>query len=367
MGNTIKIPRLFAKFGLPHSNPSKATRSAGFDASVFDHKGGVWCRRDGSDWLLTRTTPDNQYGLPWGKWAKLLIMLLATAAHSRGTRRIDLPSIAKTLSAMGINSASGGATGNISALKESISRLLGTRFISIDGRYAGDMSDWVQQWVLWVESGLQGHLAPTQVHDEAAKPFVIADSFALWDDAETPYIELSEAFYDMCLHDSIDLDADAVRSLQRSVRQLEAYCWLNTIGARGLGPVTLKSGTIARQLGYTCPAAEAKAGLLEALEAIKLVWPEVEFGSELGHAELSLIGFKTSGSKVMSAAPAKAGTITVTVSMTHVRQIAVETTNDEQAMRFLGRVSRKAARRTGTPEERAIASASTATVSDWKK
>lgn len=367
MGNTIKIPRLFAKFGLPHSNPSKAGRSAGFDGSVFDHRGGVWVRRDGNDWLLVRTTSDNEFGLPWGKWAKLLIMLLATAAHSRGTRRIDLPSIAKTLSAMGIQSASGGATGNISALKESISRLLGTRFISIDGRYAGDMSDWVQQWVLWVESGLQGHLAPTLVHEEAAKPFVIADSFSLWDESEQPYIELSEAFFAMCIDDAIDLDADAVRGLQRSVRSLEAYCWLNVIGSRGLGPITLKSGTIARQLGYTCPPSEAKAGLLEALEAIKLVWHEIEFGSELGHAELSLIGFKTSGSKAMSAIPAKAGTITVTVSMTHVRQLAVETTNDEQALRFFGRVSRKAAGKAGTPEERAIASASTATVADWKK
>lgn len=367
MGTTIKIPRLFAKFGLPHSNPSRAARSAGFDGGVFDHRGGVWVRRDGNDWLLVRTTSDNEFGLPWGKWAKLLIMLLATAAHSRGTRRIDLPSIAATLAAMGIQSASGGINGNISALKESIHRLLGTRFISIDGRYAGDMTTWVEQWVLWVESGLQGHLAPTLVHEEAAKPFVIADSFSLWDETDTPYIELSEAFFAMCIDDSIDLDADAVRGLQRSVRQIEAYCWLNALGARNLGSVTLKSGTIARQLGYTCPASEAKAGLLEALEAIKALWPELEYGSELGHAELSLMGYKNNGSKVMSAAPAKAGTITVTVGLTHVRQLAVDQTNDKQAMKFLGRIERKAAGRSGTPEERAIAGASTATVADWKK
>lgn len=388
----LYIPRVFAVFGLPHSDPMevKGTDTNGL-AAPYDLDGRYWVRQDGpganADWRVKRSwlaVEPSEHGLPHGKWAKLAVIMLATAARDTGSRKLSLGSIAETLRTMGIASSSGGETGNIRPMKETIERLLGAVFTYLppepdgldreavrtlrEGREA-----WLEDLVITAKSGLKMRRLP----DEAAIRFTIADSFTGWRDGGAEIV-LSESFYRMCVEDEIALDEGTVRAVQRSAVALEAYAFLNARVRWNKGGVSLSPLMLARQLGAVGPSREFRRRLKEAVEKIGPRWHDLDVRFVDGEAMLDPTGGRTKGGSVaLHAGSKKEGSIVVMTCEPHVRSIKMKKAADEVfktdasgqslGQQIAGDFARKAAAVTGSKHDRLLDEARTATPENWMR
>lgn len=386
----LYIPRVFAVFGLPHSDPMevKGTDTNGL-AAPYDLDGRYWVRQDGpganADWRVKRSwlvVEPSEHGLPHGKWAKLAVIMLATAARETGNRRLSLGSIAETLRAMGIASSSGGETGNIRPMKEMFDRLLGAIFTYLPPEPEGldreavrtireVRESWLEDLVITAKSGLKMRRLP----DEAAIRFMIADSFTGWRDGGAEIV-LSESFYRMCVEDEIALDEGTVRAVQRSAVALEAYAFLNARVRWNKGGVSLSPLMLARQLGAVGPSREFRRRFKEAVIKIGGRWTDLDVRFVDGDAMLDPTGGRTKGGyAALHAGSKKEGSIVVMTCEPHVRSQRMKQAADEVikadafgqklGKQVLGGIARKAAAKSGTAEQRILAEVQTATPKSW--
>lgn len=403
----LYIPRPFAIFGLPHSDPAKAKGDTGLPAP-FAPDARYWVRRDGggvdASWKVRRswlTVFPSGHGLPYGKWATLLIIMLATKARETGSRTVRLGSINETLGAMGIRSASGGETGNIGPLKESVHRLLGSEFTYLphesddeldahtedDGyllpspsRYVTALREGREAWLKeWVEAAKAGFRIGSLPDDKAVR-FRITDAAKVWSehcrDAE---VTLSETFFRMATEDEVALDEQTVRGIQNSAIALDAYTFLNARvrwirRASELSPLLL-----AHQLGTVSPSREFRRRFKEAVgKIVEAGWADLDVRFRDGTFSLDFAGGRTKAGKVaLHATSTKEGLITILTCEPHVKSISMRKAADEvikgdesgQALgqQIVGDLARKAAAATGSKHDRPLAEARTATPESWMK
>lgn len=249
MRQVFIIPELFARFGLPHSDPALINR--GDQPFNMAH----WTRRDGTQNLLCHAGHE---GLPWGKWPRMILMLLASEARSANVADISLPGITAVLGMLNCK-ATGGSTGSIGAFKVAWNRLLATRFTLTADTTKGNG-----------EGPSRGRM------------FRIAERHVGWDGAAGMRITLSHDFLELCLGDAIELDRETVTCLQRNVSALEAYIFLNHLAASRPGATSFPTSALAQQLGYACPTHEAKARLTEAIRRVRENWPEIGMDAGTG-------------------------------------------------------------------------------------
>ncbi|NUB24733.1 replication protein RepA [Azospirillum brasilense] len=351
MSKVLYIPRVFAVFGLPHSDPATVKDDNGLSAP-FNIDPRYWVRRDGggydASWLVKRswlTVQPGEAGLPFGKWAKLLTIMLATAARETDSRTIRLGSINETLSMMGIESASGGETGNIAPLKDALNRLLGAEFTYLPHESDAEINEvddgvlggreyvrklregreaWLADWLITVKSGFRLDRLP----DEKAVRFRIAESASLWSDgAKDAVVTLSEEFYEMATKDEVALDEDTVRRIQRSAINLDVYCFINARTRWNESGVTLLPILLAHQLGSVGPSRELKRRFKEAVDKIiEKGWADLDVRYTDGKAELQWTGRQTKGTAKpeLDAGSKKSGTITILTDRPHVKSVSMK-------------------------------------------
>ena len=315
---TVRIPTLFAKFGFWHSDPAKIDR-VNCLPEPFDVSPSRMVRRDGDEYLIVTQTA----GMPWGRLAKLLVVMLATEAVAADSNEIVLPSAQHVIRLLGIEGKSGHYTDSV---EEALRRLLGATFWTIERHH--DSHDIA---VAMAEAIDRGERFPDHHIIDA---FRIADGIRLFDGSGDPIrlwkgreplkLTLSKAFFDAA-KGGINLDRATWMGLSQSPVALDVYAWLNyrTVAS---GTVEIPSGAIVRQLGFTGLAHEAKGKIKLAVEG-KV---ELEGGSRSGWYATS----------------SKDGAIVLGAAVRHVAQIAenAQVSGQELAERSERRLAEKRAK-----------------------
>lgn len=338
---TVRIPTIFAKFGFWHSDPAKIDR-VNCLPEPFDVNPSRMVRRDGDEYLIV--TPAAGVGMPWGRLAKMLVVMLATEAVAADSAEIVLPSAQHVLRLLGIEGKSGHYTDSV---EESLRRLLGATFWTVERH-----NDSHEIAAAMAEAIDRGQRFPDHHIIDA---FKIAngirlfdgngDPIRLWKDREPLRITLSKAFFDAAKA-GLDLDRATWLGLSQSPVALDVYGWLNyrTVAS---GTVEIPSGAIVRQLGFTGLAHEAKGKIKLAVEGkgekkgITAFWPELDVAFVEGKVELE--GGSRSG---WYATSSKDGAIVLGTVVRHVAQIAenAQVSGQELAERSKRRLAEKKAR-----------------------
>lgn len=373
---TVRIPAVFARFGFWHSDPWKVERGNGLKAP-FDVSPYRMVRRDGDEYLMIVAGRD---GLPWGRLAKMLVALLATEAVARGGREIVLSSAQDTIRRLAIDGKGGHYTRSV---EQAIRALLGCRFYRIV-RGFGDTLDVATAWAEAID---QGRLLPEH---HALSSWTIAEGVRLWDkdgdpvrlwaDRQPLTIRLSEEF---CAEarNGVDLDHATWLGLSRSPVALDVYAWANLRCRTAFGTARIPSGSIARQLGFTCRPAEAKAKMEEAVNGnratnrrgIRDFWDlRIEFGA--GRKTLTMLG-TCRGKRIWEAmrdGDVRDGFIRLDTCVPHVSQIALDAQEigpeaAEYSAGVLAELERRAKiARDGTKADRLVESLSAASPKAWR-
>jgi len=354
---TVRIPNIFARFGFWHSDPEKLGRSNCLPAP-FDVSPSRMVRRDGDEYLIV--TPAGGVGMPWGRLAKMLVVMLATESVAADSPEIVLPSAQHVLRLLGIEGKSGHYTDSV---EEALRRLLGCTFWTLERhRDSHDVA------VAMAEAIDQGGRFPDHHIIDA---FKIAndvrlfdgngDPVRLWKGREPLKLTLSEAFF-KAAKGGIDLDQATWLGLSQSPVALDVYGWLNYRTVTS-GTVEIPSGAIVRQLGFTGLAHEAKGKIKIAVEGkgdklgIRDYWPELDVEFVEGKVELD--GGSRSG---WYATSSKDGAIILGTVIGHVAQIAenAQVSGKELAERSQRRLAERRAK-----TERAMAAMAESDPAGW--
>lgn len=356
---TIRIPAVFARFGFWHSDPVKVTRGNGMKLP-FDVNPYRMTRRDGDEYLMITAGRD---GLPWGRLAKMVVALLATEAVRTGNQVITLESAQDAIRKLGIEGK--GAHYNDS-VEAAFRKLLGSTFWSIEHGY-GDTYNIAVGMAEAFDMGTRfpDHHAVTRwtIAEDIRLFDADGEPTKLWADRQPLVIRLTDAFFEAAKA-GIDLDHATWMGLSQSPVALDVYAWLN-FRAGGVAGAEIASGLLARQLGFTVLAHEAKAKAKEALEGtekrkgIRDYWPEVDVGFREGEADLKggpRIGWYKKD--------AKDGGIVLGANIRHVSQIEL---NAQVAGQELAETSKRVAERQARQvrTEKAMAAMASSDPADW--
>lgn len=161
-----------------------------------DQAGTSFERRNGTFWLRITSTQ----GLPWGKYARLIICWLTTEAVRTRTPTIRLgESLSDFITDLGLSST-GGRSGTICRVREQAQRLFSSRILW----HAGDEG-----------SGGEGILS-----GEWGAPWQPQSKVRFGEQ-----IHLSERFFSSAISRPVPIDLRVLRVL-RSPLALDIYCWL---------------------------------------------------------------------------------------------------------------------------------------------
>lgn len=241
---TVYMPTVFVQAMLPCRDPGPES---------------IWTRTSGRVTIRmqsglrptgTHNAPGpGTIGLPYGTYARLLLSWVATEALRNKSPDIrlgrDMPSFASSL---GLNSMSGGPTGQLTRLIDQIRRLFASSVTMIDS------SDEQR-----LDSG------------GMTSPFWSTGT----DFYENPFgcrVSLSDDFYRELVSHSVRLDPDCVRVLNRSPLALDIYCWLRTKADSQRGRRMFTWEELREQFGSQAVAMKKfrelwRASLARALEA----------------------------------------------------------------------------------------------------
>lgn len=177
----------FVRFSLPH-------RAIG--ENFFE-------RHDG-DMMTTFMCPPG-IGMPYGKWPRLLLIFLTTAAVRTRAREIDLASSMSEFMKSLCSTVTGGTNGSIRPFKNQLIRTLSlTSTVSIVEKVQARLRN------APVADEFEVHWAVVQTDQKSGLP---------------SKVRLGERMFDQMLKSAVPLDMRAVRALQQSPLSLDLYAW----------------------------------------------------------------------------------------------------------------------------------------------
>ena len=252
---------------LPHRDPKKPT----------------WVKSNGDFSLVLSSGVDKRgefIGLPYGSIPKLLLFWFVTTAIKTQSRHIQLgDSLNGFLREIGLDPKTGGGKrGDARRMKDEMTKLVNCRisFIYEDGNQ------------------IRG--------SRSSRDMLVAEESVVWWDFQNPdersilecRITLSEAFYEAATRNPVPFDFRALVALKHSPLAIDLYCWATwrvfVMTQRGEKQASVKiwgDGSLADQFGSQYSTSfHFKERLGEALEAVRLVWPQ--FDCELSSARLIL-------------------------------------------------------------------------------
>lgn len=232
--------RLFAQLSLPYRDPGDVPR---------------WVRRNGALELVVQPAPlTDGWAYPYGVLPRVLVTWMATEAVRTKERTLVLGgSLSSFLHALGLH-RKGGRRGDITRLREQMTRLFGSRLVvygmteHFDAMAAVALADGYQLW--W---------SPRRPADEP-----------LWQSTVT----LSEPFFQSVVERPVPVDLDALAQLRGSALRLDIYTWLTYRMSYLHKPTTVPWESLAFQFGggYT-ESRMFKRQFLRQLAAVRVVYP----------------------------------------------------------------------------------------------
>lgn len=244
------MARVFVQATLPH----KSTDSL------------VYTRRNGH--LTLKITADKDFGLPYGRYPRLLLAWMTREACRKKSRRLELGnSLSSFMAQLGLT-PTGGRSGTIPRLRDQMTRLFLSTVSFTDYDPTG------------------GRIADDR--------FTVADRTRLWwspsNDQETPffgsYVVLSELGYRALAERPVPVDMSALRSL-RSPLALDVYCWLTYRNSYLRRPTRIPWPALAAQFGagYS-DRRNFKRKFRNALRQVLMLYPEARVAQVSGGLRL---------------------------------------------------------------------------------
>lgn len=206
------MARVFVQATLPH----KSTDSL------------VFTRRNGR--LTLKVTADKEFGLPYGRYPRLLLAWMTREACRTKCRRLELGhSLSSFMAQLGLT-PTGGHSGTIPRLRDQMTRLFlstvsFTEYDPSRGKLADDRFAVADRTRLW--------WSPSE-----------ADDRPLWGS----YVVLSELGYRALAEKPVPVDMAALRRL-RSPLALDIYCWLTYRNSYLRRPTRIPWPALAAQFG----------------------------------------------------------------------------------------------------------------------
>lgn len=237
--------RLFAQLSLPYRDPGDAAE---------------WRRRNGALTLIVNPgyvpgpNGDPMRAYPFGVLPRLLVTWMATEAVRTRERTLVLGgSLNSFLRVLGLH-RKGGPRGDISRLRDQMTRLFGSRLVVLgmtehfDAMAAVAMADGYELW--W---------SPRRPADEP-----------LWQSTVT----LSEPFFRSVVEAPVPVDLAALAELRGSALRLDIYTWLTYRMSYLRKPTTVPWESLAFQFGGDYKQLrQFKANFLRQLAAVRVVYP----------------------------------------------------------------------------------------------
>ncbi len=260
------LSRIFCQLALPHREPKPDP--------VTGQVPAMWVRKNGALTLRLRPglvgvgTPDERLGYPFGVIPRFLLIFISTAVvrgnglHS-DQLTIDLGSMRGFLRQIGVNSATGGASGSATRLRDQITRLAYANIAITETRevgagvwnHFGENFGFVQSVDLWWSDKDHG------------------TSGTLWQNT----ITLTQAFRDSVKASAVPIDARALSLLQQAKAgplALDLFVWLNHRNYSLRRSVVVPWPLLNAQLGSSyAQTRQFKANLVKALNIVRLAWP----------------------------------------------------------------------------------------------
>ena len=239
-----------------------------------DPKRGSYTRKNGDSSLSIQTGLDadgNEIGLPYGALVRLLLFWIISEANRTKSRTLNLgDSINAFLRLVGLDPKTGnGKRGDMKRLREQMNRLFQCR-ISFKRTESGEQ----RKGISWLNMD-------------------VAPKGELWWDVHSPeqatlfesYIVLGEEFYNAVTENPAPFDFRALCALKHSPMAIDLYAWLTwrvfamTKAGETQAAIPLNGADgIAQQFGSNYTRADHfKAALSEGLEAVKQVWPQLDY------------------------------------------------------------------------------------------
>lgn len=241
------LSKIFVIANLPHRDPVDERH---------------WIKKNGS--VVLRLSAGERYmgdtlvnlGLPFGSYARLILVWISTQALLQKTRHIRLKqSLSAFMRDLGLR-PTGGATGTITSFKEQFMRLCACK-ITIESRDPGD------------------DLVGTQF-------FIVEDKFVKWiKDARgadiTSYendIILSEKFYEIITKSSVPFEFQVISALKQSPLALDCYFWLTYRSYTLKKPTVVSWEQLMLQMGSQYNKADNfRTKFLNVKRQIELIYP----------------------------------------------------------------------------------------------
>jgi hypothetical protein len=243
-----------------------------------------YTRRNGRDTLTLTSGTDNRgdfIGLPYGSIPRLLLYWFVSEAIRTQSRHLSLGSTANGfLRTIGLDPGTGrGKRGDVTRLREQWRRLVGCR-ISFS-RQEGDAIKGSEKTLDMLVSE----------QSETWWDFSKADSEPNSDTGQQGLFDgsvmLSEVFYQAITRSPVPFDFRALCALKSSPFAIDLYIWLTwRVFALGKAPIKNTQGRsaivplseLADQIGSTYTRErDFKEALSEGLEAVKQIWPQLDY------------------------------------------------------------------------------------------
>ena len=255
---------------LPLRNPGKAT---------------VWARKNGHYTLIIQSGIDEETlqprGLPYGEWARLLLLWITTEAKRTGSPHIKLGrSFTNFVRLVGGDpDKGGGKRGDAKRLKDQMLRLLDCH---IDFRYNTGTN----------EEGGRDKL-----------PMEIAPKNRLWWNTKNPDQEalfeselvLGDEFFQSIMNHPVQVDLRVVIALKKELNQssfaIDVYIWtsarIERMRAKGVKEVVIPLQSLEQQFGteFKRPL-DFKRQLIQKLKEVQAFYPALDYKIEKGNFHL---------------------------------------------------------------------------------
>jgi Plasmid encoded RepA protein len=256
------MTRLLTLCSLPRTDPGARTQ---------------YKRENGPYKLIMIAGGDNK--LPFGTLPRLLLAWVCTEAVRTQGRDLQLGhSLAQFMRELGMNSDSGGATGNRTRLRTQIDRLFSS---TVELTYA-----------------VPGY--------KKALSSLIADERELWWDYKQPAqdtlwqsrIRLGEKLFNEIVENPVPLDMRILKAMRRSSLGLDLYMWLSyktfsLLNSKGAKVQQLSWHQLYAQFGKDPSKASDKdtvndfrKEVLRELKKLRLCWPSLDYGTPKGYLEV---------------------------------------------------------------------------------
>lgn len=218
-------------------------------------------KRTNGAFTLSMLAPSD-IGLPYGSIPRVLLAWLTTEAVKTKEREIILgDSLSSFIRELDLGVPTGGRTGNITRLREQMTRLFGC-FISCS----------------YVDENLT-----------ALKNIMIADDCKLWWLPKEPdqiqlfssTVTLSQKFFEEITQNPVPIDLRALKVLKQSPLALDIYCWMTYRMSYLRKPTVIPWASLQMQFGSDyARLRDFKSAFLEQLRKVVLLYPELNVSEE---------------------------------------------------------------------------------------